>query len=240
MWALEKLGPDQWRSLDESSVYGLMFWCHRHNSGDRMQRLLQVCPGALDARGILNNYSLLHQNICSRSNINLLLSMGANVNLLGFALNWSPKWETPISLSLYRADTFLELQQALDYIGSKSEDFVDQELKTRSWPCSLGRETLVELFSEHLDLSSILYKQPYICPYCSKPSNLMVQPYWMRILESFKNRSGSQTVKDILQTMQSTRAKSAAGEDDEHGRESSYLPSHIQTQCKANPDVESE
>ena len=240
LWALEELGPDQWQSFDEGSLTSSMSWCLTLGHEQRGQRLFARCPNVANVRNGANGYTLLHTSDVEESYINTLLSMGADVNSVGFDLGISPVLETPFSLALYRADTFVNLKQALRTVGSSIGDVVDQEMKTNSWPCHLGKEILVELFSEDLDLLAFMCPDRTVCPCCLQVKYVMVQPYWMQILDSLKNRIGPQSVRDVLETMQSTRANSATGEDDERGRESSYLPSHIQTQFNANPDVESE
>lgn len=188
LWALETLGPYQWQCFDEALLQTSLHFCVGSETQEQTQRLLELHPRIMNARERVNGYTLLHQNVVHGDYVIRLLNMGANVNTVGFDPDWSPKIETPISLSMYRADTIMELQQALKCTGSKDEDVFDQELKTYTWPCSLGRENLVELFSEDLNLSPILNERKHVCPYCSYEGNVIVQPFWMRILESIQNR----------------------------------------------------
>jgi hypothetical protein len=240
LWTLETLGPDLWQSFDEGALYSSMLWCLGDGQEERMQRLLELCHNVIDARDDVDGYSLLHGMVVERNPIPLL-TMGANVNLVGFDPNYSPEPETPISLSMYRANTFVALQRALKVIGAKVEDIFDQALKE----CPLQyshwtKETLVELFSKDLDLSPILYYQRRVCPFCLYERSLMVQPYWMRILDSIRSRTRSQSIQNVVETMLSTNSQSAAMSKDDHEKEEAYLHVQVQNQNSTDPEIEDE
>ena len=134
--------------------------------------------------------------------------MGASPNLVGFNPEHSPHRETPISLSMYRANTFMTLQWALRVTKVNLGTTFDQALEQ----CPLQhfhwtKEALVELVSEDLELSPVIYPQLPVCPYCSYQRLIMVQPYWMLILESITSRNRSQSIQDIVGTMLSTSSQ---------------------------------
>lgn len=182
LWTLEILGPNMWKSLDEDALYTLMLWCLASKSKERPQRLFDLCSNAINARETVDGYSLLHLAVVEADPIPLL-SMGASPNLVGFDPKQSPYHETPISVSMYRADSFVKMQSALEItmadLGTTLSQALEQSpLQQSHWT----KEALVELFSEDLELEPILYEQCLVCPYCLYSRSFMVQPYWMCIL----------------------------------------------------------
>ena len=217
IWTLEVLGPDFWKSLDGVSLYSLMFCCLE--SQERMQRLLKLFKkfnNVINARHTVDGYSWLHYKIVKEDPISLL-TMGASLNLVGFDPEHSPHRETPISLSMYRANTFVSLQRALKVTKVNLGTTIDQALEQ----CPLQnshwtKEALVELFSEDLERSPVVYPQRRVCPYCLYSRLFMAQPYWMRILESIMSRNRSQSIQDIVGTMLSTSSQAAEVNRDEY------------------------
>ena len=208
LWTLEILGPDLFESLDEDVLHLMMFWCLE--SEKRMQHLLKLRNNVIDARGAVDGYSLLHWEVVQGGDPIQLLTMGASPNLVGFAPEHSPHCETPISLSMYRADTSVKMQRALKITTADIGNILDQVLEQGplqhfQWT----KEALVELFSEDLELSPVLYRQLDVCPYCLYNRLIMVQPYWMIILESITSSNRSQSVQDIVGTMLSPSSQAA-------------------------------
>ena len=151
-----------------------MLWCLEYGREERTQRLLKLCNNTINARDAVDGYSLLYGTVVY-GNPNLLLTMGANVHSVGFKPKHSPQHNTPISLAMYRANTFVTLQKALKTTAANFEAFVDQALET----CPLQnsqwtKKTLFEPFSEDLDLLPILYRQHNVCPYCLYERSFMV------------------------------------------------------------------
>ena len=214
LWTLEMLGPDFWESLDEVALNTLVVWCLE--SEERMQRLLKLCNNVINARDAVDGYSLLHYKFVEGDPTSLL-TIGASPNLVGFDPEHSPHRETPISLSMYRASTFVTLQRTLRItmadLGTTLEQALEQHpLQHSHWT----KEGLVELFSEDLDLSPVLYPPRYVCPYCLYIRVFMVQPYWMRILEAITSRKKSESIQDILGTMLSTSSQAAEASRDDY------------------------
>lgn len=240
LWTLEILGPDLWESLDEDEFYSSMFWCLDYGEEERAQRLFKLCNNDIDAHGV-NGFSLLHTAVICGGLIPLL-TMGANVNLLGFNPEESPQHETPISLSMYRANTFVKMQNALKTTAANFETTFNQALE--GFPLQYPRwtkEALVELFSEDLDISSICYYQRLVCPYCSYTKDIMVQPYWMRILESVMGRTRSQSIQNVVGTMLSTNPDaSTVSSSDDHETEETFLHPQMQKQNSADSEIEDE
>lgn len=165
--------------------------------------------------------------------------MGADANLVGFNRKHSPRHETLISLSMYRADTFVKLQRALKITATNFETTFNQSLEK----CSLQyshwtKEALLELFSVDLDLSPILYGKPIVCPYCLYQREVMAQPYWMRILKLIRGRTKSQSIQNLVETMLSTKPLSAAVSRDDYEQEETYPHIQIQNQNSADPEME--
>ena len=207
LWALEILGADFRRSLDEGAFNSFMIWCLESESGT--QRLLELCNNTINARDSVDGYSLLHTVVVEGDPVPLL-NIGANPNLVGFNHCFSPYWETPISCSMYRADTFVKLQRAFKITRADLGATVDQALEQFPFQhFHWTKEALVELFSGDLDLSPVLYTQVNVCPYCLYQRGFMVQPYWMRILESIRSRNRSQSIQDIVKTMLSPTSQAA-------------------------------
>ena len=199
LWALEILGADFRKSLDEDALNTFMTWCLDSEPGT--QRLFDLCNNVINARNSVDGYSLLHTEVVEGDPVPLL-NMGANSNLVGFDPDYSPYWETPISLSMYHAEIFVTLQRAFKISRANLRTTFDQASEQYPFQQSQWtKEALVELFSEDLELSPILHPQRLVCPYCSYQRDLMVQPYWMRILESIRNRNRSQSIQDIVGTM---------------------------------------
>ena len=214
LWTLDILGPDFWESLDEGTLNSLMVWSLK--SKERTQRLLKLCNNVFNARDTADGYSLLHYKFVDGDPIPLL-TMGASPNLVGFDPEHSPHRETPISLSMYRANTFVTLQRALKVtkvnLGTTFDQALEQYLLQHfHWT----KEALVELFSEDLELSPVLYPQLPVCPYCLYHRRFMAQPYWMRILESITSRNRSQSIQDIVGTMLSTSSQAAEVNRDDY------------------------
>ena len=215
IWTLEILGPEFWKSLDEGALNSLMFWCLE--SEERTQRLLKLGNNLINARDAVDGYTLLHMKVVYGYPI-FLLTIGASPNLVGFNADFSPHHETPISLSMYRADTFAKLQRAFKLTRADLNTTISQELEQGTLQHSQWtKDDLVELFSEHLELSPVLYPSRSVCPYCLARRRVMVQPYWMRILESVTNRNRSQSIQDILGAMllTSSQAAEVKRDDDE-------------------------
>lgn len=205
LWTLDILGPDFWESLNEGTLNSLMVWSLE--SKERTQRLLKLGNNVFNARDTADGYSLLHYKFIDGDPIPLL-TMGASPNLVGFDPEHSPHRETPISLSMYRANTFVTLQWALRVtkvnLGTTFDQALEQyPLQHFHWT----KEALVELVSEDLELSPVIYPQLPVCPYCSYQRLIMVQPYWMLILESITSRNRSQRILDIVGTMLSTSSQ---------------------------------
>ena len=225
IWTLEILGPEFWKSLDEGSLHSLTFACF--HSEERTQRLLELGNNAVNARDavhghILDGYTLLHKKVVDGDPINLL-TMGASPNLLGYDPDYSPHHETPISLSMYRADSFVAMQRALKITTANLGITFDQALEQypfQHYPSQHAhwtKENLVELFSEDLELSPILDRQRPVCPYCLRKWRFMAQPYWMRILESITSKNRSQSIQNIVGTMLSTSSQVAELNKDVYG-----------------------
>ena len=205
IWTLDILGPEFWKSLNEDVLYPMMFRCLW--SEGRTQRLLKFGNNLINARNAVDGYSLLHEKVVD-GDPSFLLTMGASPNLVGFDPEQSPHRETPISVSMYRADSFVMMQRALKIATANLGTTFDQALEQHPFQHShWTKEILVELFSEDLDLSPILYTQRPVCPYCLYKKRLMVQPYWMRLLESVRNRDRSHSIQDIVGTMLSTSSQ---------------------------------
>ena len=217
LWTLEILGPDFWKSLDEGALNIFLFWCLESKSEERTQRLRELCNNVINARDAVDGYSLFHTEVVFGDPIPLL-TMEASPNLVGFNPDHSPYWETPISVSMYRADTFVKLQRALKITMGDLRTTLEQALEQHPLQHSYWtKEGLIELFSEDLELSPILHRQIPICPYCSSFERLlMVQPYWMRILESITSRNRSQSIHDIVGTMLSTISQAAEVNRDDY------------------------
>ena len=239
LWTLEILGPEFWKSLDEGAIYSLMVWCLE--SEERMQRLLKLGNNVIDAREAGDGFGSLHCKSIEGDPIPLL-TMGASPNLVGFDPEHSPHCETPISVSMYRADTFVTLQRALKSTTANLETTFDQALEQHPLEHSdWTKEALVELFSEDLDLSPVLYPQCVVCPYCLYASLIMVQPYWMLILVSIMSRDRSQSIQDIVGTMLSTSSQAAeVNRDDCDGPGPKINDAHLSDRKDESLSVQSE
>ena len=238
IWTLEILGPEFWKSLNEGALHLLMFRCLW--SEERMQRLHELGNNAINARDAVDGYTLLHKKVVNGDLI-LLLNMGASPNLVGFDANSSPHHETPISLSMYRANTFVKMQKALSITIAKFGTTFDQALELGPLQHAYWtKDDLVELFSEDLELSSVLYSQRLVCPYCSEWRDFMVQPYWMRILESITSRTGSQSIQDIVGTILSTSTQAAeVNRDDYEGPRLKVDDAHLPNRDDESVSVQS-
>ena len=241
LWTLEILGFDLWESFDVFELNLSMFWCLEYGAGARVQRLLELCKNAIDAREAEDGYSLLHKSIIDH-NLMPLLTIGANPNLVGFDPEHSPRYETPISLSMYHANTFLTLQTALKTTRATLGATFDQALEQRPLQHSdWTKEALVELFSEDLNLSPILHPQRYVYPYCLYERVFMAQPYWMRILESIKSRTRSQSIQNIVRTMLSTSSQAAeVSRDDYDGADPDIEDEHLSDHDDKSISVQSD
>lgn len=231
LWTLEVLRPDLWESCDEDGLKTSVFKCLNYGQDRRLQRLLTMCNNAIDARSPPNGYSLLHTEVVDGDPIPLL-TLGANANLVGFYCEHSPQKETPISIAMYHANSFVTLQRALKFTAASFETTINQALEECSLQYSEWTgEALVELFSEDLDLSPMLYSPVNVCPYCSKYRLIMAQPYWMRILESIATRDRSQSIQDVIKTMLPTDSEAAimSRDDNESGRLYSDKRTHNQS-----------
>lgn len=234
LWTLEILGPDFWEFIDEEDQFSSMLWCLNYGREERIQRFFELCNNVIDAQEYLDGYSLLHYLVVWGDPLPLL-TMGANANLVGFDPEQSPRRETPISLSMYRADTFVKLQRALKNTTANFQTTFNQALENFPLQSShWTKEALLELFSADLDLSPVLYGEPVVCPYCSYDGFIMAQPYWMRILKSITSRATSQSIQNIVETMLSTDSLAPAVSRDDYKREETYL--HTQTQDQNNAD----
>ena len=239
LWTLEILGPDLFESLDEGVLHLMMFWCLE--SDKRMQHLLKLRNNVIDARDAVDGYSYLHWAVVEEDPIPLL-TMGASPNLVGIDPDSSPYYETPISLSMYRADSFVNMQRALKITTANLGTTFDQALEQGPlqhfhWT----KEALVELFSEDLELSPILYPQRSICPYCLYRRDLMAQPYWMLILESITSRNRSQSIQDIVGTMLSPSSEAAeVNKDDYEGPDPEIDDAHLSDSGDQSSSVQSD
>ena len=158
---------------------------------------------------IQNGYSLLHNQVSIGDPI-LLLAMWANANLVGFDTEWSPRLETPISLSMYRANNIVALQRALRITAADLECTIHQALEKHlpifsHWTV----EDMIELLSADLDLSPVSYSDLVVCPYCLYSKAIIVQLYWMRILQSITRRTRSQSIQNLIGTMLSMKSPPA-------------------------------
>ena len=119
---------------------------------------------------------------------------------------------------MYRADTFAIMQRALRITTARFGTTLDQALEQGPLQQSYWtKDDLVELFSGNLELSPVLCPRSPVCPYCLRLRRLMVQPYWMRIVESVTNRTRSQSIQDIVRTMLSTSSQTAELNRDGYG-----------------------
>ena len=214
LWTLEMLGPDYWTSLNKDALYLLMRWCIK--SEERRHRLHRLCSNDMNARNAVDGYSLLHTEVVEGDPIHLL-NMGANPNLVGFDPKQSPHRETPISVSMYRANSFVTMQRALKITTANLGTIFDQALEQYPFQHSTWtKEALVELFSEEMELEPIIYDQLDVCPYCLHSRDFIVQPYWMRILDSIMSRGRSQSIHDTGETMLSTSSQVAEVNRDDY------------------------
>lgn len=235
IWTLERLGPDFWQSIAENAMHLTLCRCLFNERQEHMRRLLQLCGRRIDARDVVDGYSPLHKSILYGLDPSCLLILGANVNLLGSNPEHSPRDETPLSLSMYRANTFLDLQKALKGCGAKIETVVGQGLEGRPFQYSCWtKKTLIELYSQDLDFSFLRRHHGHVCPYCSHHRLLMLQPYWMRILDLITRRKESGSVRDVVQTILSTKAQTEAVSRGKDTKEKRYL--HVRTQDRDNAE----
>lgn len=242
LWTLEILGPDLWESITEDAFFLLLIW--RLNHGQKqMQHLLNLCNHSIDARESEDGYSTMHFVALDGYPTDVLdsamcsLALGANANLAGFNPEKSPRFETTISLSMYHAEAFVTLQGVLKSAGANFETICNQALET--YPLQFShwtKNTLLELFSADLDLSPLLSCRSFICPYCLRSYSMMVQPYWMRILQSIMSKNRSRSIQDVVETMLSTKPPTAPGGRDDYVEEEAYL--HILTQKQNNAKSE--
>lgn len=185
---------------------------------------------------------MLHKILKYGRGPRLLLSKGANPDLVGFNLYYSPLCETPISLSMYRVNTFVNLRDALKDTAADFETGLDQTLEIKSlhyfhWT----KETWIEMFSEDLDLSPLFYHHDFEeCSICLRWKHTMVQPYWMRILMSITSRNASQSIQDVVKMMLPTDSQAGAVSEENHELEVDYLPVQMLKQNKMNPTAEDE
>ena len=239
VWTLEILGPDYWQYINDSECRVAMGSSCYRNMDQTLRRLLELSNKEVDYRHAAEGYSLLHKRVIYRQDPEACLILGANVNLVGLDPTYSPHSETPFSLSMYRADTFLRLQRAFKSSGARLETIVDQALENR--PVQYSRwtkETLIELFSKDLDLSRLPDNGQLICPSCSYRRALMVQPYWMRVLDVAMRRTRSQKIQDMVETMLSTALQAVATSRDDHSKGKSYLHLRIQNKDNAGSRIE--
>ena len=234
LWTLEILGPDCWQSLDEYVAHELLHCCIVYGRKDGALRLLELCNHGIDARSSVDGYSSLHVLACDGRHLEFPLTLGANVNLVGFDPESSPWPETPLSLSMYCASTFVALKRELESTGARLDAVVDEALKTypfQNFPWT--EETLMELLSMDLDFLPIVMDIRPVCPYCLGNPSVMVQPCWMHILVLILRRTGSQSIQNVIENvlfkgLGDFKTDAVSGDDDGNEKASSHTQMQIQ------------
>ena len=231
LWTLETLGTDFWQALDEREVHYLLSVLNCDGKEEWALRLLEHCDHGIDARQYANGYSSFHKVACRGRYPSVPLALGANVNLVGFDPCLSPWYETPLSLSMYRANTFVALQRAIKSNGARLDIVVDQALQIyplRNSPWT--EETLVELLSTDWEFLPIDKDKLNVCQYCLYRCELLVDPYWMRILDRIARSTRSQNIRDVVITMLDRDLEKF----DDDGNEVAHR--QLQMQMQANAD----
>ena len=201
-WLIQNLGPTSRSSFEDQDLHLAMYWCLANDRTERMRCLLKASGGNVDVTECEGGYSLLHKAVLLDSSISpcSALEIGANIHLVGCDFTKSPEHETPASLALYRADTFIALKGTLRDAMVDLGDFVSLEsqqspFRGRSWT----RDTLSALFYQDFDTFAFARRATDLCAFCANfTGRVMVQPSWMFALRTITRGDLSKDIRGTI------------------------------------------
>ena len=206
IWFIHTLGASFWNSVDKDDMRIATMNAAGSEHPERFKCLMKLPGSNADVMGFEGGYSLLHNSVLRGDHFwsSQLLAAGANTHLVGFEPDKSPAYETPASLALYRANTFIALQRTLRDTKVHLDDFLALELQQVPFRESAWtKDSLSALFSQELDTSIFTRRSTTICTFCAHRSNVMVQPSWMMALGAIMRGQSSKDVGDFISSSMS-------------------------------------
>ncbi len=207
IWLIQTLGPNFRTSVDEFYLWTAMMASARDARSERMNCLLRLFGGKVNTTNVEGGYSCFHHSVLNANHLwsSLLLAAGANTHLVAFEPEVSPESETPASLALYRANTFIALQSTLRDAMVDLDDFVTLELQQVPFKGSdWTKDKLLALLSQNLDTLTFARPATYLCcAFCAGHYEIMVQPSWMLALRVTPSGDPSKDVRDIIDSSMS-------------------------------------
>ena len=200
IWLIQTLGPTFRNSYKDEDLHDAIFWSLEYES-ERLKYLLEFSGNNVDATDREGGYSLLHYSVLNMSSFasHQLLAMGANIHLVGFEAETSPEDETPASLALYRANTFLALQNTLRDAMVDLGNFVTLELQQGPLQESTWtKDTLSALFCEDFDNFAFARPPTSNCSFCARWAPVQVQPSWILALRAITSGNLSRNIRDNI------------------------------------------
>lgn len=201
IWFIQTLGVTFWNTVDEYYLWPAIMESASDERPKRMKCLLRLIRSSVDIADVEGGYSLFHNSVLTGNHLgsSQLLAAGANTHLVAFEPHISPESETPVSLALYRANTFVALQRTLRDAMVDLDDFVTLELQQipirgSDWT----KDKLLALFSHDLDTFTFACPTTSICAFCAQSSYIMVQPSWMLALQVITSGDLSKGIRDII------------------------------------------
>ena len=147
-----------------------------------------------DTTGTSGTCSVLHIALARADRedyVSTVLARGPDLHRLCVWANFTPYIESPTSLAMYSSVVFRSWLHALVKTGLDIGSFIDQELEQNS-KVHVGwdKQTLLDLFT-HGDRPDLHFDSPLDCSDCKRLPGFygpMVQPYWMHLLKTIKER----------------------------------------------------
>ena len=201
IWFIQILGPSFWNSVDQYYCGLATLRCANNEYSERLKCLMKLPGSSVDVMDFEGGYSRFHYSVLKGSHLwsRHLLTAGGNTHLVGFESDNSPAYETPASLALYRANTFIALRRTLKDTKVHLDDFLALELQQVPFQESAWtKDSLSALFSEELDTSILTRPPTDICTFCARIDIVMVQPSWMMAVEAIIRGQSSKDVRDII------------------------------------------
>ena len=202
IWFIQTLGPDFWTSVDETWLGLTMIMSASRRRPERMNSILGLFNSdKADTTIYEGGYNWFHYSVLEGNHLwsSQLLAKGANTHLVAFEPYLSPDYETPTSLALYRASTFIALQRTLRDAMVDLDDFVTLELQqVLSRGGDWTKDKLLALFSQDLDTFTFARPATSICAFCARYSQIMVQPSWMLALRVITSGNLSNNIHDTI------------------------------------------
>ncbi|KAL9116372.1 MAG: hypothetical protein Q9187_007104 [Circinaria calcarea] len=235
LWMLQSFGSGLRQIYNDRWIYNCLRLCSGlHKSNERFNYFLEITNGKVDALNMAGGWSVLHWVMLEPSNedyVCQLLGAGANAHLEGSNRLYSSDLETPTSIAMYSASTFVMLQNALRRLAVHLEVFVDLEmnqppLQRAGWE----KETLLALLSSNIGEPYRHCSHDKYCKFCAAHRRPRVQINWMHELRRLKDRGTWNMLEGTLKSQH--QMAEARGESDlveDKALENSH---HQQTQGK--------